>query len=154
LKKILNAPALVGREKQLEELSRDLQTVIEGKGKTVFISAEAGIGKTRLVTEFLKSVRHENIIKLSSWCLFNAEIPYFPFIEAFSNYYSTLGEEGSKEEIELNSWLKTPTKGELPGHLKYLSPQALKEKTFTAVAKTIHLIAAQNPVILVMEDIH
>jgi len=46
---------MVGRERELEELNRGLQTAIKGKGRTVFISAEAGIGKTRLVTEFLKS---------------------------------------------------------------------------------------------------
>jgi predicted ATPase len=103
---VLAEPVLVGRERELEELSRDLQTAMEGRGRTIFISAEAGIGKTRLVTEFLNSVKKENITKLSGWCLFKAGVPYFPFIEAFSNYYSTASEKGSKEEAELNSWLK------------------------------------------------
>jgi predicted ATPase len=103
---VLAEPVLVGRERELEELSRDLQTAMEGRGRTIFISAEAGIGKTRLVTEFLNSVKEENITKLSGWCLFKAGVPYFPFIEAFSNYYSTASEKGSKEEAELNSWLK------------------------------------------------
>lgn len=152
--RLLAEPVMLGREKELEALSRDLQTVIEGKGKTVFISAEAGIGKTRLVAEFLNSVKHENIIKLSGWCLFNAEIPYFPFVEAFSNYYSTFSEKHSEEELELNAWLKEPTKAELSGQLKYLNPQALKDQTFAAVAKAIRSLATKNPVILVLEDIH
>ncbi len=145
---------MLGREKELEELSRDFQKVLEGKGKTVFISAEAGIGKTRLVTEFLNSVKQENIIKLSGWCLFNAEIPYFPFVEAFSNYYSTSSEKPVEEELELNSLLKEPTKAELSGQLNYLNPQALKDHTFAAVAKAIRSLATKNPVILVLEDIH
>jgi len=146
---------MVGRERELEELNRELQAVIKGKGRTVFLSAEAGIGKTRLVSEFLKSVKQENIVKLSGWCLQHAEIPYFPFIEAFSNYYSTVTEKEGEEEAELNSWLKGDSvKSELSDKLKYLSPQALKDQTFASVAKIIHAIAANNPVIFVVEDIH
>jgi len=145
---------MIGRERELEELNRELQGAVEGKGSTILISAEAGIGKTRLVTEFLKSVKQENITKLSGWCLFKAGVPYFPFIEAFSNYYSTLGEKSSREKTELNSWLKEPAKAELSTQLKYLTPQALKDQTFEVVAKTIRSIATQNPVIFVVEDIH
>ena len=36
----------------------------------------------------------------------SALCPYFPFIKAFSNYYSTASEKGSKQEAELNFWLK------------------------------------------------
>ncbi|HYA77415.1 MAG TPA: AAA family ATPase [Verrucomicrobiae bacterium] len=152
---VLAEPVLVGRERELEELNRELQMVLKGKGRTVLISAEAGIGKTRLVTEFLKSVKTENMITLSGWCLQNAEIPYFPFIEAFSNYYSTVSEKESKEEAELNSWLKGDlAKSMFSGQLKYLNPQALKDQTFASVAKAIHSIATHNPVIFVLEDVH
>lgn len=146
---------MVGREKELEELQRYLALAKEGKGKTIFISAEAGVGKTRLMREFLNSVKQEKtIVTLSGWCLFNAEIPYFPFIEAFNSYYSSLGERSSKEELEISSWLKEPAKTGLSNKLEYLSPQALKDQTFAAVAKTIHSIATEKPVILLIEDVH
>jgi tetratricopeptide (TPR) repeat protein len=153
--KVLAEPVLIGREQELETLQRYLQSAKEAKGRTVFVSAEAGIGKTRLVKEFLDSVKQErNITILSGWCLFHGDVPYFPFIEAFSSYYSALGERSDREELQLNSWLKEPMKTDLSGNLKYLSPQALKDQTFAAVAKTIRSISAQNPVILLIEDIH
>ena len=153
--RVLAEPILVGRDKELEQLHHFLNLASEGKGKTVFISAEAGVGKTRLLQEFLNSEKQsKNTVILSGWSLFNAGLPYFPFIEAFSTYYSALGEEGEKEESELNSWLKTPAKAELSGQPQFLSPQALKDQTFAAVAKTIHSIASQNRVILAVEDIH
>ncbi len=153
--KTLAEPVLVGRERELDELHHFLQLAADGRGRTVFISAEAGVGKTRLLQEFIDYAKREkNIVILSGWCLFNAGVPYFPFIEAFSNYYSALGEKSGKEELELNSWLKSPAKSELSGKLEYLSPQALKDQTFAAVAKTIHSIASQNRVVLVIEDIH
>jgi tetratricopeptide (TPR) repeat protein len=153
--RVLAEPVLVGRERELEELQRYFKSAKDGKGKTVFVSAEAGIGKTRLMREFLNSAkRKEDIVTLSGWCLFNAGVPYFPFIEAFSSYYSTLSYKSNREEAELNSWLKGPAKADLHGKLEYLSPQVLKDQTFTAVAKTIHSIATRNPVILLIEDIH
>jgi predicted ATPase len=153
-RKFLADPVLVGRENELEELHQSLHTVLEGKGKAVFISAEAGIGKTRLVTEFLHSVKPENVTKLTSWCLFKAEVPYFPFIEAFSNYYSSLSEKDYNKDQKITSWLKEPSRTGLSSQLQYLNPQAIKDQTFSAVAQSIHEIASKNPVILLIEDIH
>jgi len=40
-----SAPVLVGREQELQTLSKILQSALETKGKTVFVSGEAGAGK-------------------------------------------------------------------------------------------------------------
>jgi predicted ATPase len=50
---VLGEPVLVGRERELEALDSFLNSAVEGKGKTVFISGETGSGKTRLTREFL-----------------------------------------------------------------------------------------------------
>jgi tetratricopeptide (TPR) repeat protein len=151
---VLSEPVFVGREKELEELQRHLDSAMAGRGNTILVSAEAGIGKTRLVAEFLNSLKQRQIIKLSGWCLFKPGVPYFPFIEAFSNYYSTLNGASEKEELELTSWLKEPAKNKLSVNLQYLSPQALKDQTFAAVAKALHSMAAENTIVLLIEDIH
>jgi len=136
---MLAEPVLVGRKRELEELKRYLELAAEGRGTTVFVSAEAGIGKTRLVHEFLYSARQEkDVMVLTGWCLSNAGIPYFPFIEAFTDYYSSLSDKSEREQVELDSWFTESPKNNLTGNLEYLSPQALKDQTFIAVAKTIH----------------
>ena len=91
---ILAEPILVGRERELEELSGFLDSAIKGKGTTVFISGEAGSGKTRLLTEFLKIAKQKQLTVVSGWCLSDAAIPYFPFVEAFDSYFSTNQAEG------------------------------------------------------------
>jgi len=79
----LAEPVLIGRERELEGLQQYVDLALQGKGTTVFISGEAGSGKTRLVTEFLSSTRQKReITELSGWCLSNSGVPYFPFIEA------------------------------------------------------------------------
>ena len=39
---VLSEPVLVGREEELEELERSLDSVLSGNGKTIFISGKAG----------------------------------------------------------------------------------------------------------------
>jgi predicted ATPase len=62
---VLTEPVLVGRERELEELMRSLDSAAAGKGTTVFVSGEAGAGKTRLVNEFLGIVKEKEIAVLS-----------------------------------------------------------------------------------------
>ena len=56
---VLAEPVLAGREHELEELRSFLNLAVEGKGTTVFISGEAGSGKTRLIKEFLITAKQK-----------------------------------------------------------------------------------------------
>jgi predicted ATPase len=82
----LAEPVLVGREHELEELQAFLNLAIEGKGNTVFISGEAGSGKTRLTREFLNTVKKRVVSVLAGWCLSDSAIPCFPFVEALIDF--------------------------------------------------------------------
>ncbi|UCH58240.1 MAG: ATP-binding protein, partial [Candidatus Bathyarchaeota archaeon] len=44
---------MVGRDQEIGQLRQHLDSALAGKGATVFIGGEAGVGKTRLVNEFL-----------------------------------------------------------------------------------------------------
>jgi len=173
---VLAEPVLVGREKELEELELFLNSAIEGKGKTVFVSGEAGSGKTRLATEFLNRARKQGVTTLTGWCLSNAAVPYFPFFEAFNAYFSGEQSEenedasaqlsGSKiepiekkrtwgpKDIDIMSWLKGPTQAEQLGKSRMISPQVWKDQTFAAVTKTLTAISAKKPIILFIDDVH
>ena len=48
---------ILGRGDELAALSAALERALEGRGHTVGISAEAGLGKSRLVAEFVRGVR-------------------------------------------------------------------------------------------------
>ena len=62
MKGVLAEPVLVGRERELEELESFLNSAFEGKGKTVFVSGEAGSGKTRLTREFLNVAKQRTLV--------------------------------------------------------------------------------------------
>ena len=162
---VLAEPVLVGREREIEVLQQYLDATTENKGITVFISGEAGTGKTRLVNEFLTSSKQKtDVAELTGWCLSNSGIPYFPFLEAFNPYFSSsnknksaiLQQEGlqSEEELGLRAWLMGPGKSEKPREIESLSPQAWKDSTFASVTKALFSISAKKPTILFIDDLH
>jgi tetratricopeptide (TPR) repeat protein len=172
---LLAEPVLVGRERQLEELQHYLDLAVQGKGTTVFVSGEAGSGKTRLVNEFMSaSKRKRETAQLEGWCLNNSGVPYFPFIEAFNVYSSGYKKKGvssgmgpggleeslkgaelaAQEEMGLRAWLMGPGKTEKSRELEDLTPQAWKESTFAAVTGALFSISAKKPTLLFIDDLH
>ena len=49
--KVLAEPLFVGREQELTQLKHYIMLAKDGKGTTVFVSGEAGTGKTRLISK-------------------------------------------------------------------------------------------------------
>jgi tetratricopeptide (TPR) repeat protein len=147
--KVLAEPVLVGREQELAELQRYLELAKEGKGTTVFVSGEAGSGKTRLISEFLDLVKKENVLILAGWCLSNAAQPYFPFVEAFESYSPTVGSSLAQQQ-ELKSWLVGH--GQAEG--TEITPQVWKDQTFASITKELLYMSTNKPIILFIDDLH
>ena len=147
---ILAEPILVGRETELNELQQALKSTLNGKGTTIFVSGEAGSGKTRLTNEFLNYAKDNGITVLSGWCLSNVAIPYLPFVEALESYFSP-NQEASKttnQQLKAETWLKGPDNNQS------MSPQSWKDQTFSAVTKELLYLSASRPVILFIDDLH
>jgi len=74
----------VGRVPELEELERALAAAQAGRGTTVLVAGEAGIGKTRLASELAARARDRGFAVLVGRAidLVGTELPYQPFVEA------------------------------------------------------------------------
>jgi KaiC/GvpD/RAD55 family RecA-like ATPase/tetratricopeptide (TPR) repeat protein len=162
----------VGREQELSQLEHHMTLAMEGAGTTVFVSGEAGAGKTRLTNEFLKRVKKKGVTVLSGWCISETTVPYFPFVEAFDTYFASSSEDelntkplqpggkSSLEEIptvqkrEISAWLTGSRLVEKTEKPETFSSPMWKDQTFAAVARTLHGISAREPTILFIEDIH
>ena len=150
----LSNPVLVGRSNELGALCKNLEAVLNANGQTIFISGEAGSGKTRLVNEFIEIARKKEINILYGWCLSNAGVPYFPFIEAFSAVFSSM--DGLVSPIPT---ISGQTDGLMPFQSsgygnEQRSPQVWMDFTFSSVTKELLSLSTKKPVILVLEDIH
>ncbi|GAH01301.1 unnamed protein product, partial [marine sediment metagenome] len=76
----------VAREQVLRQLDRFLQQIVGGRGKVVFVTGDAGSGKTALIREFTQRalVMHPEILVTYGDCnaLTGIGDPYLPFREA------------------------------------------------------------------------
>ena len=73
---------LVDRKEELTRLKENLENAYSGKGATVFISGEAGIGKTRIVEELIVQAEQQNFRIIRGQCLPESIEPMFPFKSA------------------------------------------------------------------------
>jgi predicted ATPase/DNA-binding SARP family transcriptional activator len=75
----------VGREHELAQLDGFLEAALAGQGRVVFVTGDAGSGKTALVNEFIRRAMetHSNVITVSGSCNAHTGIgdPYLPFRE-------------------------------------------------------------------------
>jgi predicted ATPase len=82
LDSLAEAMTFLDREKELALLVRALERLKEGEGKVVFVSGEAGIGKTRLVSEFRKHVVRSGVTFLTGTCYEQEQsTPYSPWVD-------------------------------------------------------------------------
>jgi tetratricopeptide (TPR) repeat protein len=78
-------PVFVAREQELDKLADSLKTALLGKGRVLFVTGEAGSGKTALLQEFCRRALESDpdLIVADGRC--NAQTgvgdPYLPFIE-------------------------------------------------------------------------
>jgi tetratricopeptide (TPR) repeat protein len=88
---------LVGRDKAMETLKGLLDQAIGSKGSLVFITGEAGIGKTRLINELMKLAAERKVQCLSGKCLYQEGAdPYLPFVEPLKRFLA-----GSEEDDDV-----------------------------------------------------
>jgi predicted ATPase len=71
-------PDLIGRGEELDKLSTALSSALEGKGSTFLVCGEAGIGKTRLVSELIKEAGSKDANVIIGWCLAESLEPLMP----------------------------------------------------------------------------
>ena len=152
---ILPNPALVGRAKELKQLQQSMDAASNGRGKTVFVSGEAGSGKTRLVNDFLGIAKKRKVTILLGWCLSNATIPYFPFIEALGiNLPSKEDESVLSQHLSAKSWLVEPYQTSGHNRNRIDMPQMWKDQAYSAFTRELLFMSSIRPLILVLEDIH
>jgi predicted ATPase len=91
---------IVDRKESLEELRSYLEMAAEGQGRTVLLSGEAGIGKTRLVNEVKREASSRGFQVLYGYGLHESFTPYMPFMDALrsGDLESLFAEEVPKVE--------------------------------------------------------
>lgn len=78
-------PVFVARERELGRLADSLETALLGQGRILFVTGDAGSGKTALIQEFCRRAleSHPDLIVVDGKCNAHTGVgdPYLPFIE-------------------------------------------------------------------------
>jgi DNA-binding CsgD family transcriptional regulator len=141
-------PPLVGREEELVRLDAALAGRAERPG--LFLGGEAGIGKTRLVTEFAQRARAAGATVVTGGCLeLGADVlPLAPFVEALGRLYETLG--GAADEAV------GAGRPDMAAILPELGPSPAAEPDRVRLFEAVRgmLERSPDPLLFVLEDVH
>ena len=171
---------LVGREAEWQQLQAALGQLFESRGQIASIMGEAGLGKSRLVSE-LRRLTAENLqFTHIGWvegrCLsYTENVSYWPFQEALQRLIGLSPDDAPAVSINklhqaLEQWL-SPSEAwdtlpymanflnlelteELQVRVRYLDAEALQRRTFVALRTLLEAQAQEVPLILVLDDLH
>jgi len=157
----VSSPILVGRDAELARLLDAVEVAATGRPQLVVISGEAGIGKSRLLTELVARCRAggSQILAGGSLDIGDAGMPYLPLAEALRGLARTTPPD------ELASLLG-PTRDDLATIAPELAPAGAhmverpdvtstgQARLFERVLELIGRLGETRPTIVVLEDAH
>ncbi|MGZ3617914.1 MAG: ATP-binding protein, partial [Ktedonobacteraceae bacterium] len=157
-------PVLIGRTPDLALLQMSLDQVKDGKGQVALLCGEAGIGKSRLVAEIKTEAFAQSFQVLQGNCFpTDRSFPYAPLLDLLRSIFLT----SSTAQIEAfvgpyarELALLLPDVVHLFPHLTVLpplpslDPEQEKRRLFTALTHVFLSQAAEQPLLLIVEDLH
>jgi transcriptional regulator with PAS, ATPase and Fis domain/tetratricopeptide (TPR) repeat protein len=161
----------IGREREHAILEGRLASAVAGRGQVVGIVGEAGIGKSRLVHEFHKSIAPGRVTWVEAQCAPDGQsTPYGPVLQVMNATFEI--EEGDNP-IQIDAKIRRGVQrvaGELQGvlpwlrepyglpteddALKHLTPKDRRLKTFEAMQTLTIAGSYRRPVVVFIEDLH
>jgi class 3 adenylate cyclase/tetratricopeptide (TPR) repeat protein len=163
---------LVGRDREVEQLSDLWSKATEGKGQVVLLTGEPGMGKSRLTRAFrerLDAGKHTYL--WARGMAFNESTTLSPMVEMlarlcgikrddapeerFRKLAASLEECGlgySEEVVLFASMLELPVPEGYP--TVDLPPLRKKQRTMEALVRFMEKLAEGRPLLLVVEDLH
>ncbi|HET6893362.1 MAG TPA: alpha/beta fold hydrolase [Pyrinomonadaceae bacterium] len=158
------ARLFVGREHEMERLELLLDSTTAGDGRIVFITGEAGLGKTSLASQFVeKTIRHGNgIMCLSGHCVeqYGASEAYLPFLNAFGRLLNGPA-KSSVMPLLLNyapTWslqfTSAFTSTDVRDQLRRETMGATQERMLREMGDCLGAMAERLTLVMLLEDLH
>ncbi|MGI8857833.1 MAG: helix-turn-helix transcriptional regulator [Thermomicrobiales bacterium] len=161
----LICPVLIGRTAALRSLHDLLVPVRGGSGRIALITGEAGIGKSRLTAELRIAARDDDrapppLIVQGNCFEPDRSLPYAPLVDLLHTFVSRSTPEEARDRFGLTApdlAKLLPALGRLLPDLPpapEIEPEREKRRLFQALAQFLTGLAATQPLLLIVEDIH
>jgi len=162
---------LVGRDQELRSLVGIHRRAADRQGAIALLVGDPGVGKSRLLYEFLHSIEADVVQVLEATCAsYGRSMAYRPIVDLLRSYlglfegiageeirsrvaktHEFLGLEGEERAILLAHFLGVSAP---PEFLNRLSGPQLKERTFGAVRDVFLRASELEPLLLIVENMH
>lgn len=169
----------IGRDRELATAWEAVESVLAGAGQILFVSGDAGIGKSRLLAELRRRLQDRPTGQRAPLWLegrsvsYAESIPYSPFRELLRDWLgvagqadlrtqmtlrrrveSLFGEDATQITPYLASVLGLAAQHEPPSDQQAPSPEEVLQRTFAAIAALLERLAQDAPLVLALEDLH
>ena len=161
----------VGRDYELACLQERLAQAERGHGQVVGIVGEPGVGKSRLVFEFQQGLTAHRVMVLEGRCLsYGNTIPYLPVLDFLKSYFhieehhdgQRIRDKVASKIVTLDQRLEDTVPyllsllavSEPIAALQQMDPQIKRRRTFEAIKRLLLRESLNQPLLLVVEDLH
>jgi predicted ATPase len=153
---------LVGREAELQALHQWLEQALQGQRQLVFVTGEAGIGKTTMVDAFLGTITSA----VPLWVAWGQCIARYGVGEAYLPVLDALGRlcrtPGHARLVALLGQYAPTWVEQMPALLRSTALEAVQrrvrgathERMLRELAEALDVVTAEQPLVLVLEDLH
>jgi predicted ATPase/class 3 adenylate cyclase len=160
----------VGRQRELELLQQAWEQAKQGRGQIVAVVGEPGVGKSRLYYEFKVHCQRDGLVLETFSVSHGKAYPYLPLIELLNTYFQLTPQDDERRRREqvigkvltLDRRLEDtlPHLSALVGieeataSLAHLDPPLRRRRTFEAITRLLLRESLNQPVLLLVEDLH
>jgi DNA-binding NtrC family response regulator/predicted ATPase/class 3 adenylate cyclase len=161
----------VGRERELAVLNEQLAQAERGRGQVVGIVGEPGIGKSRLLFEFQQRLTAQRVLWLEGRCLsYGSTVPYLPVLDLLKSYFhieerddaQKIRDKLTRKILTLDRSLEDTLPylfsllavSEPTAALQQMDPQLKRRRTFEAIKRLLLRESLNQPLLLLVEDLH
>jgi tetratricopeptide (TPR) repeat protein len=171
---------LIGREYETQILLESYQKLENSHGGIVVVTGDAGLGKSRLIAESIKQFSSQQEHQSNPLWLFGRGLSYrqsfqnrlfvdilYSYLDLPENADESLvklrleamgdelfGERKSEVVPYLTTMLGIKMDGDADSDLVFNDPQILQQRIFLAMGEWVEVLASQQPVVMVFEDLH
>lgn len=159
--KSVSSRRFVGRAVELDRLRAAQAAAAAGSARTIVLSGEAGIGKTRLLSEFLATATDATVLAGGCIDFDGAGPPFAPFAQALRKLHQQL--DPAAREVLFGNGRRdlarlVPELGEGDGPEEDGGPStassSAQARVFELFLGLLTQLAGVRPVLLVIEDVH
>ena len=165
---------LVGRERDLATLDGAIAALGRGDGGAISLVAEAGLGKTRLLSEALGRVERNEVRVLQARSIsIGASLSFHPFVDLLRGWAAIAEEDPESEALVkleralavmgddardalpfVATLLGLRPPGDAAERIAAMDGDAVEKLVTKSLRDLLEAIAHQRPVLVVMEDVH